>query len=73
MATKQCPNKSKFRYTWAGRDESYACEDHAKQIQGLGNAMGYYVQMIPLEVEGQCRNQVKDTGERKAPNGLPRN
>jgi len=60
MATKQCPNKSKYRYTWAGQDEKETCGDHAKQIQGLANAMGYYVQMIPLEVEGQCRNQVKE-------------
>jgi len=32
------------------------------QIKGVGDAMGYYVQMIPIltPVE-QCRNQIADT------------
>jgi len=61
MATKQCPNNGEYRYTWAGKNESIACEEHAKQIKGVGDAMGYYVQMIPLITTEQCRNQIADT------------
>jgi len=44
----KCPNFPLFRYTWAGRDESFCCLEHAFQIQGAAEAMGYHLQLIQL-------------------------
>ena len=51
----KCDQQALFRYTWAGRDESYCCLEHAQQIQGIAQAMGYYVQLIPLSEEEQMK------------------
>ncbi len=59
----KCQEQALFRYTWAGRNESYCCLTHAKQIQGVAQAMGYYVQLIPLSDDEQtkvsCQNGVR--------------
>ncbi len=60
----QCPNKAAYRYTWAGQDESFVCEEHEMQIKGIADALGYHCQTIPIIgyelLEEQCRQQVKD-------------
>jgi len=48
MGNKKCQNKAAYRYTWAGRDEAICCEKHAIGIKRIGEAMGYYIQLIPL-------------------------
>ncbi len=56
---KQCDKPAVFHYTWAGKDESFCCHNHAAQIQAVAQAMGYYVQFIPLDnnENESCRNQ----------------
>ena len=59
----KCQEQALFRYTWAGRNESFCCLTHAQQIQGVAQAMGYYVQLIPLSGDEQskvsCQNEVR--------------
>lgn len=55
---KRCPEIAKFRYTWPGSIEIYVCEDHMNQFKHISEAMGFFMQFIPLEgtdLEGlQC-------------------
>lgn len=46
--TPKCDEYAAYRYTWAGQDESFACESHAARLQKVASVMGYYVQLIPL-------------------------
>jgi hypothetical protein len=61
----KCQEQALFRYTWAGRNESFCCLTHAQQIQGVAQAMGYYVQLIPLSGDEQskvsCQNESRLT------------
>jgi hypothetical protein len=52
-----CQNIALFRYTWAGRDESFICLEHAGQLKTVANAIGYYLQLIPIEANPEiiCR------------------
>jgi len=56
----KCQNEAAYRYTWAGQDESYICEEHVRQLKGICEAMGYYCQTIPYEGVEQCRQNVKE-------------
>lgn len=49
-AQSKCGADAAFRYTWAGRDESYTCATCAIKLANVANAIGYRVQMIPLDV-----------------------
>ena len=51
----KCNQQALFRYTWAGRDESFCCLEHAQQLQGVAQAIGYYVQLIPLSGDEQMK------------------
>ena len=51
----KCNQHALFRYTWAGRDESFCCLEHAQQLQGVAQAIGYYVQLIPLSGDEQMK------------------
>jgi hypothetical protein len=59
----KCNQQALFRYTWAGRDESFCCLEHAQQLQGVAQAIGYYVQLIPLSGDEQmkvsCQQEVR--------------
>lgn len=46
-----CNEPAGFRFTWPGRDEAGICQQHAPQLQGIANAIGLYVQLIPLDDE----------------------
>jgi hypothetical protein len=48
---KFCSEDAYYRYTWPGNDESYICKNHARKITNISNAMGFHIQMIPLEKE----------------------
>lgn len=51
----QCQQQALFRYTWPSRDESFICLEHAQQLQNVANAMGLYIQLIPLSGDEQAR------------------
>jgi len=50
MHTKaiQCTENAEYRYTWPGKDETYACTRHARGIQTVGAAIGLHLQVIEL-------------------------
>lgn len=53
---KKCEQQALFRYTWPGRDESYICLNHALDLKGIADAMGLYLQLIPLSgIEQECK------------------
>ena len=56
-----CTNPPAFRFTWPGRDEACICVVHARKMQDIINAMGLYVQMIPLTPEDYIRNDYRET------------
>ena len=45
----KCENEAAYRYTWPGHDESFICEEHSKKLLAVANAMGMYLQLVPLE------------------------
>ena len=49
----KCEQPAVFRYAWPGRDESFICIDHAQRLSRVAEAMGLYVQLIPLSGDEQ--------------------
>lgn len=43
-----CPNYAAYRFTWPGQDESFICDAHASKLRRVAQAMGMYIQLIPL-------------------------
>lgn len=60
----KCNKPPFFRYTWPGQDEAMICMDHAFRLEEIAEAMGLYVQLIPLTSEqflnGECSQEVRD-------------
>jgi hypothetical protein len=59
----RCKNHATFRYTWPGKDESFACLEHAAQLQKIASILGMYLQIIPIvQYEGEifCTQIVSD-------------
>lgn len=48
MTERTCGEHAAFRYTWPGRDEAHVCIECAQKVSGVANAIGLYVQLIPL-------------------------
>jgi len=48
---QNCDRDGSYRFTWPGRDEAHICEDHVKQLRGIAAAMGFPLQVIPVEVK----------------------
>lgn len=46
----KCENHADYRYTWPGRDEAFICEAHVEKLRQVADAMGLYLQIIPLEM-----------------------
>ena len=44
----KCTAAASYRFTWPGRDESYVCERHARQLRAIAAAMGLPLQLAPL-------------------------
>ena len=44
----KCSEPAAFRFTWPGRDEAGICATHAPRMRAITQAMGLYVQLIPL-------------------------
>lgn len=57
----KCGIPAAYRYTWAGKNEGYACIRHAHQIGAVAQAVGYDLQFLRLtedEVqEFTCQNE----------------
>lgn len=49
----QCQEQPHFRYTWPGKDESFICFEHSRQLQRVAAAMGLHLQLIPLSEDEQ--------------------
>ena len=47
----KCQRPAGYRFTWPGKDESVACENHAQMLANVAGIMGFHLQMIPLEDE----------------------
>jgi hypothetical protein len=47
----RCDTPAAYRFTWPGRDESYICEAHSHKLEAVANAIGLYLQLIPVEDE----------------------
>jgi len=59
MEEKVCDQIAIFRYTWPGKDESFICLSHSKQLKGIAKAIGMHLQLIPLvNNEQACRQKV---------------
>jgi len=43
-----CGNPVAYRFTWPGRDSSAICEQHVNWLRQVSDAMGLYLQVIPL-------------------------
>ncbi len=64
----KCNEIAVFRYTWPGRDESYVCMEHAKKLKSVAEALGFYLQLIPIsypvmpgtDAIYHCQQNVKD-------------
>jgi len=46
-----CDQPAEYRYTWPGSDEAGICEQHSAKLRGVAQAMGMYIQLIPLSSE----------------------
>lgn len=46
--TRRCRGLPMFRYTWPGREEEYTCLEHAMILAKTAGAMGFRLQIIPL-------------------------
>lgn len=51
-----CDAPSVFRYTWPGQNEAGICAVHAIKQQNICNAMGLYVQLIPLTPDDYAKS-----------------
>lgn len=60
----KCEAFPMFRYTWPGQDEAMVCLEHAFRVAWVAEALGMYLQFIPLEfcrnVIGECSQEVPD-------------
>ena len=63
---KDCQELAFFRYTWAGKDESFCCPVHAMQVARIAEAIGYYVQMIPLTMDEMMAEDPPANGQNGA-------
>ncbi len=43
-----CDEPSAFLFTWPGRDQAGICAEHAPKMRAVADAMGCYVQLIPV-------------------------
>ena len=51
---KICEKEAAFLYTWPGRDEAGACLECAQKLRNLASAMGLYLQLKVIQVNGDA-------------------
>jgi rubrerythrin len=60
----KCEQLPVFRYTWPGREESFICIEHSVGLANIANALGLFLQLIPLSGDEQlkvnCSQEVKE-------------
>lgn len=49
--SEKCKKPGLYRFTWPGRDESLICEAHMPKLKAVAEALGLYLQIIPLSEE----------------------
>ena len=47
----RCENAATHRYTWPGNEEKLICDEHLPKLRAIADAMGFYLQVIPLSTE----------------------
>ncbi len=54
-----CDKDAKYRFTWPGNDESYICEKHVEKLRNVAKAMGFHLQVMPIDEEHliKCKQQ----------------
>ncbi len=62
MNKKQCGKVATHRFTWPGNDETFICKNHLFWVKQIVNAMGMYLQIIPLgtDIQKTCTQKVKE-------------
>lgn len=59
----KCDNTAHFRYTWPGKDEERICIFCGDKLLKIANAIGCYVQFIPLTVEEMIEGYTGEESE----------
>lgn len=67
---RKCDNDAAYRFTWPGQDESVVCEQHSKKLIGIANAMGFYIQLKPLEESQYTVKCAQKLGEKESANDV---
>jgi hypothetical protein len=49
---KDCENDADHKFTWPGRDAAGICCEHLPKLIAIANALGFYLQILPL-LEGE--------------------
>lgn len=55
-----CNAAAAYRFTWPGQDEAGICEEHSQKLRALAQAMGFHIQLIPLDSEARATGQGRD-------------
>jgi DNA-binding NtrC family response regulator len=50
-----CAEPAGFRFTWPGQEEGCACQRHADHLRGVAEAMGFALQLTPVEPASVAR------------------
>jgi hypothetical protein len=58
MPERQCDAPAAYRYTWPGHDEGFICEEHAPKLRAVAQAMGLYLQLIPVGDDERCSQKI---------------
>lgn len=63
----KCTNPATYRFTWPGKDENYVCTLDAIRLLNVSNALGMYLQLIPLAPDEMvnkscCQDRPEKTG-----------
>lgn len=48
----KCEAEATFLYTWPGKDQAGVCFEHAVSLKAIANAIGLYLQLIPIGLLG---------------------
>ena len=46
---EDCEEDAAYRFTWPGQPEAGICNQHVHQLKATAEAMGFYLQLLPVE------------------------